>query len=269
MTVRIALGLEYNGSSFSGWQSQADGQGIQDTLEYALAEIAAQPVRCVAAGRTDAGVHASLQIVHFDTTAQRPLTAWWRGVNAVLPPTIAVRWAREVNTDFHARFKAIKRRYTYALLNRPTRPGLLAGRVGWYHAPLSLQPMREAASLLVGEHDFSAFRSSECQAKSPRKFVYTIEIHRQDELILFDFYANAFLHHMVRNLIGSLIYVGQGKQPAIWLNELLESRDRNKAAPTFAADGLHLTGIEYDAAYALPEAFVPLDRILSPCAAPE
>ncbi len=169
--MRIALGLEYAGTPFTGWQSQADGRGVQDALERALRAIADAPVRTIAAGRTDAGVHATLQVVHFDTDAQRPATAWVRGVNAHLPPDIAVRWAQPVAAEFHARFAATARHYTYLLVQRAARPALLAGRVGWYHRPLDVAAMREAAAALVGTHDFSAFRAAECQAKSPVKTV--------------------------------------------------------------------------------------------------
>jgi tRNA pseudouridine38-40 synthase len=256
--MRIALALEYDGRPFHGWQSQADGSGVQDALERALAAIAGTTVRAVAAGRTDAGVHATVQVVHFDTDASRPDTAWLRGVNALLPESIAVRWALPVDAEFHARFVATGRHYTYLLLDRPVRPALLAGKVGWYHRPLAIEAMRVGAEALVGAHDFSAFRAAECQAKSPMKRLDRISIAREDDMIRFEFHADAFLQHMVRNIIGALVYVGDGRQPPAWLGELLASRDRTRGAPTFAAAGLYLTGIDYSAHWNLPPTIVPV-----------
>lgn len=250
--MRIALGLEYDGAAFSGWQSQPDGNTVQDALENALTRIAGAATRVVCAGRTDAGVHATAQIVHFDTAVQRPLTAWVRGTNAHLPATVAVRWAVAVADDFHARFAACGRSYRYVLLNRPQRPALFAGKVGWWHRPLDMDAMQAAAAPLLGEHDFSSFRAAECQAKSPVKTMHRIAIVRQGDLILIDCCANAFLHHMVRNIVGALVYVGTGRQPREWLAELLAARDRRLAAPTFSPAGLYLTGVEYDRQWGLP-----------------
>ena len=258
--VRLALGIEYDGSGFAGWQSQLHGNTVQDVLEKALAAIAAQPVRVACAGRTDAGVHALGQVVHFDTDVERPLSAWVRGVNAHLPPQVAVCWAREVGVDFHARFSAHGRAYRYLLLNRPVRPGLLDRRVGWYHRPLDIDAMKTAAASLLGEHDFSAFRAAECQAKSPIKQLQRADISRQDDLVVFDFRANAFLHHMVRNLVGSLVHVGSGKHSPAWLIDILAGRDRRRAAPTFSAAGLYFSGVEYDPIWQLPVA----SRIIAP-----
>jgi tRNA pseudouridine38-40 synthase len=227
-------------------------------VERALGSIAGEEVRAVAAGRTDAGVHATIQVVHFDTDANRPDTAWVRGVNALLPASIAVRWALPVSSEFHARFVATGRHYTYLLLDRPIRPALLSGRVGWYHRPLAIEAMRAAAEALVGMHDFSAFRAAECQAKSPVKTLDGLTISREDEMIRFELHANAFLQHMVRNIVGSLVYVGDGRQPSAWLAEVLASRDRTRAAPTFAAAGLYLTGIDYSARWNLPATLVPV-----------
>ena len=249
---RIALGIEYNGSEFCGWQRQVQACGVQTVLEQALAKVAGQPVAVVAAGRTDSGVHASGQVVHFDTAVSRPWTAWVRGVNAFLPSSVAVLWAHPVSLDFHARFSATARSYRYVLLNHPVRPALNAGRVGWYHALLDVTKMQQAADLLVGEHDFSSFRAAECQAKSPVRVLRRLQVTRLDEQIVFELTANAFLHHMVRNIVGALIYVGQGKYSPDWLAELLQQRDRTRAAPTFAAAGLHLCHVEYDAAWGLP-----------------
>ena len=250
--MRYALGVEYDGRSFCGFQSQPAGCGVQDALEQALESIAQTPTTVVAAGRTDAGVHATAQVVHFDTTAQRPLTAWVRGVNALLPPQLSILWAREVADDFHARFAATARHYTYLLLVRGERPGLNAGRVGWYHRPLDVRAMQRAADRVLGEHDFSSFRSSECQAKSPVKTISVASVHAAGDVVRFDFSANAFLHHMIRNLIGAFVHVGAGKNDDAWIDTLLAARDRRVAPPTFAPDGLYFTGADYDARFALP-----------------
>lgn len=250
--MRFALGIEYDGANFSGWQSQPGGNTVQDALEMALASIAAAPVRVACAGRTDAGVHALGQVVHFDSPVDRSPTAWVRGVNAHLPPQVAVRWAVPVDVDFHARFSARGRSYRYVLLNRSTRPGVLNGRVGWCHQPLDLAAMQGAAACLIGEHDFSSFRAAECQAKSPVKTMYHFKIVRDGDLIRFDCSANAFLHHMVRNLVGALVYVGMGRQPVDWMAELLALCDRRVAAPTFSPHGLYLTGVAYDERWGLP-----------------
>ena len=250
--MRLALGIEYAGDAFCGWQSQPSGCGVQDALEAALSEIAARKVRVAAAGRTDAGVHAVSQIVHFDTDAQRPATAWVRGVNTLLPPGAAVLWAQGVADEFHARFSATARHYTYLLLSRSERPALLARRVGWYHGALDVAAMRAGAAYLAGAHDFSAFRAAECQAKSPVKTLARIDVGAQGALLRFDFTADAFLHHMVRNIVGSLVYVGAGRHPPAWIDDLLTARDRTRAAPTFAPDGLYLTGADYDARFGLP-----------------
>lgn len=250
--MRVALGLEYDGAAFLGWQSQQHGRTVQDTLEHALSQIAAHPVRVNCAGRTDAGVHALVQVAHFDTDRGRPDTAWVRGVNAHLPPAVAVRWAAQVADDFHARFKACARRYRYMLYNAPSRPAIFASKVGWYHAPLDEIAMADAAAVLVGEHDFSAFRSAECQAKTPVKTLHSVSVARQGQHVLFDFHGNAFLHHMVRKIVGALVFVGKGRYPPAWLGELLAGRDRTVAPPTFAPDGLYLTGVEYDEGWNLP-----------------
>jgi len=256
--MRIALGLEYDGGSFHGWQSQADGGGVQDALEHALCEVAGGRIRAVAAGRTDAGAHATLQVVHFDTDAARPDTAWVRGANARLPQTIAVRWALPVAPGFHARFAATGRHYTYLLLDRPVRPALLNGRVGWYHRPLAVEAMCNAATALLGRHDFSAFRAAECQAKSPLKTLDRLDILREDDMIRFDLHADAYLQHMVRNIVGALVFVGSGRQAPEWIRGLLQSRDRTRGAPTFAASGLYLTGIDYALSWNLPPTVVPV-----------
>lgn len=244
--MRIALIIEYDGSDFFGWQSQSSGNTVQDAVEAAVSAVADAPTRVVCAGRTDTGVHALAQVVHFDTDAARPLSAWVRGVNAHLPGTVAVRHAQWVSAEFHARFSATGRRYRYLLLNRPQRPGVSHRRVGWYHRPLDLGMMQTAALSVLGEQDFTAFRSAECQAKSPVRTLYQLSIQCEGELFIFDLHANAFLHHMVRNLVGSLIMVGSGKHPPQWMAAILAGRDRSLAAPTFSPAGLYLTGVDYD-----------------------
>lgn len=251
--MRIALGVEYFGSGFHGWQSQANGGTVQDSLEAALAEIAGLPIGVICAGRTDAGVHATHQVVHFDAPVERPLTAWVRGVNSNLPAGVAVRWAQAMDAEFHARFSARGRRYRYLLLNRPQRPGLWSGRVGWLHGALDLLRMQDAAQRLLGEHDFSAFRAAGCQAKTPVKALWRADIRQQGNLFVFDFEASAFLHHMVRNLVGSLVYIGKGTQPAGWIDELLQAKDRKQAAPTFSPDGLYFRGPIYEPHWGLPD----------------
>ncbi|MEO6823581.1 MAG: tRNA pseudouridine(38-40) synthase TruA [Nitrosospira sp.] len=261
--MRIALVLEYDGSYYCGWQSQRSGGSVQDALEAALSKIASSDIRVVTAGRTDTGVHASYQVVHFDTQAQRPVSAWVRGVNALLPNSIAILWASEIQDDFHARYCASERCYLYLLLNRPVPPGLHHGKIGWFHQTLDLERMQIAAEMLRGEHDFSAFRAAECQAKSPIRNLTKLEITRQGDIIAFELRANAFLHHMVRNIVGCLIYVGKGKYPPEWMEALLKGCKRSDAAPTFPAAGLYLAGINYDAKWKLP-AFVdpPLAAVL-------
>lgn len=262
--MRLALGLQYDGAAFRGWQTQSGGGTVQDALERALALLAGSPVPTICAGRTDAGVHATYQVVHTDPPVSRPLNAWVRGVNSHLPPEAAVRWAVEVPPTFHARFGATARRYDYWLLNDPVRSPLLARRAGWMPRPLAIEPMRQAAALLLGRHDFSAFRAAECQAASPVRELRQLEIERFGRLIRFRLTANAFLHHMVRNLVGSLVYVGLGRQPPDWVGELLRGRDRRLAAPTFAAEGLYLTAVEYDASFGLP----PPEHFAPACGAP-
>jgi tRNA pseudouridine38-40 synthase len=250
--VRFALGLEYDGRAYCGFQSQPSGCSVQDALERALAAIADGPVRAVAAGRTDAGVHATSQIVHFDAPVARPLTAWIRGVNAHLPSSAAILWCAPVADDFHARFAATARHYAYLLLDRDVRPALLHGRVGWFHAPLDVDAMRDASRVLVGRHDFSSFRAAECQAKSPVKTLTRLDVTRSAGLVRVDVSADAFLQHMVRNIVGALVEVGSARRSVASLRELLAAADRTQGSATFAADGLYFTGADYDARFALP-----------------
>ena len=249
---RLALGVSYRGSAYHGWQSQPGGQTVQDALEAALSAFVAQPVRTVCAGRTDAGVHAFNQVVHLDSPVQREAFSWLRGTNRHLPADIALQWVLPVPADFHARFHARGRRYRYLLLESAMRPALEAGAVGWTFRPLHAEAMRAAAALLVGEHDFSSFRSSECQAKSPVKTLRAIAISRRGAYWRFDFDGSAFLHHMVRNIMGCLVAVGSGRMAPGWLGEVLAARCRDVAAPTFPADGLYFAGPYYDPMLGLP-----------------
>lgn len=251
--MRIALGLEYDGAGYCGWQSQVDGCAVQDCLEKVLQKLAGHELRVSAAGRTDTGVHALCQVAHFDTSKPRPMSAWVRGVNATLPKNLRVLWAKQVDDNFHARFEAQQRSYQYLLVNQSVAPAILLGKVGWIHSPLDVSVMQEAAAYLVGEHDFSAFRAAECQAKSPVKQLYRADITRMGNNVLFDFCANAFLHHQVRNMVGALVYIGKGKYRPEYLAQLLESRDRKQSPPTFSPYGLYLTGVKYDAKWGLPE----------------
>ena len=251
---RIALGLEYNGAAFCGWQTQPSGCAVQDALERALAEIAGEKIATVCAGRTDAGVHALAQVVHFDSGTERPESAWVRGTNALLPAGTTVTWARPVAAGFHARYAAHERCYRYVLLNHPVRPAVNHGRVGWLHQPLDVESMRAGALHLLGEHDFSAFRSAACQAKSPVRELRRLEVRKSGDYVVFELAADAFLHHMVRNIVGSLVYVGNGKHLPAWMGELLASRDRKLAAPTLGAAGLYLVHVGYDAKWGLPQA---------------
>jgi tRNA pseudouridine38-40 synthase len=250
--LRLALGIAYDGAGFTGWQTQPDGRAVQDTVESALAGIADHPVATVCAGRTDAGVHALQQVVHFDTHAQRPLEAWVRGANARLPDTVAVQWARSVPDAFHARFGAQSRSYRYLVRRSRTRHPLWRDRAGWVFRSMSVEAMREAAALLVGEHDFSAFRSSQCQANTPVRRLERLDVQDRGDFIQFSLTANAFLHHMVRNIVATLVYVGDGRRPPQWVASVLDSRERALAAPTFPAAGLYLTGVAYDPALGLP-----------------
>lgn len=250
--MRLALGISYNGQAYDGWQSQPSGRTVQDHLEAALARFTTQPVPTVCAGRTDAGVHGLMQVVHFDTALQREDFSWVRGTNTFLPPDIAVQWARPVPDAFHARNSAKARRYAYVLLESPVRPSVEAGRAGWVFRPLDAAAMQAAAAHLVGEHDFTSFRASACQAKTPVKTLEPVRISRRGPYWRFDFQANAFLHHMIRNIMGCLVHVGQGLAPPDWMREVLQARSRDAAAPTFSPDGLYFLGPVYDAAWGLP-----------------
>ena len=251
--MRLALGVSYLGQGYQGWQSQPSGLTVQDRLEQALGLFATEPVSTVCAGRTDAGVHGLMQVVHFDTHLTRTPVSWVRGTNTFLPADIAVQWAQPVPDLFHARASAVARRYVYVLLESAVRPALEAGRVGWVFRPLDGPAMKRAATHLMGEHDFSSFRASGCQALSPVKTMMRIDISRHGDYWRFEFEASAFLHHMIRNIMGCLIRVGQGHQPADWIQAVLAARNRDAAAPTFAADGLYFMGPVYATRWGLPD----------------
>jgi tRNA pseudouridine38-40 synthase len=256
---RLALGVAYRGSGYHGWQSQPDGRTVQDHLEQALCTFSDAPVATVCAGRTDAGVHALNQVVHLEAPVERDAFSWVRGTNRFLPADIAVQWCRPVEANFHARNSALGRRYRYLVLEAPVRPALETGLVGWVFRPLDAGAMRSAAALLIGEHDFSAFRAAACQAASPVKTLRSIDIARRGAYWRFDFDASAFLHHMVRNIMGCLVAVGQGSHPPQWIADVLASRRREIAAPTFAPDGLYFAGPYYDARHGLPAATPAFD----------
>jgi len=249
---RVALGVCYDGAPWLGWQTQPNGRTVQDTLEQALLRFVGSPVATICAGRTDTGVHAAMQVVHLDSPGVREPQAWIRGLNAHLPASIAVRWAQQVPDDFHARFSATARSYVYLLRVDPVRSPLWAGRAGWSFRPLDHEAMQQAAQALLGEHDFTSFRSSQCQAASPVRTLHRLDIDRRGRFIIFTLRANAFLHHMVRNLVGSLVYVGQGRKPPQWPGQVLAARNRSLAAPTFSPAGLYLTGVEYPG-FSLPD----------------
>lgn len=249
---RLALGLEYDGAAFHGWQTQTDGRGAQDAVEHALGQIAGGPVATICAGRTDTGVHALDQIIHFDTDATRPTTAWVRGVNRFLPTSVAVRWARQVGDEFHARYGARRRRYDYWILNAPVRSPLAHSRAGWVFRSLDEQAMQQGAQHLIGRHDFTSFRSAECQAATPVRDIEQLTVHRTGPLVCISVTANAFLQHMVRNIVGALVYVGVGRHSHDWIGEVLRARNRAAGAPTFSAAGLYLARVEYDPAFGLP-----------------
>lgn len=251
--MRIALGIEYDGSNYYGWQRQKEVPSVQQHLESALSKVANQPIQVQCAGRTDAGVHATGQVVHFDTVVQRPDRAWTMGINANLPDTIAVKWVKLVDDEFHARFSATARRYRYIIYNNKLRSGILSTGVTHIYQPLDEQKMAEAAQCLLGEHDFSAFRASNCQSKTPFRQVTNLSIYRQNRYVVFDIQANAFLHHMVRNFAGSLIKIGCGEESPQWMEHILKSRDRTLAAATAKPHGLYMVNVVYPELFGLPK----------------
>lgn len=249
---RMALGLAYDGSGWRGWQTQPGCTGVQDALEAALKQFLGHDCPTICAGRTDTGVHALSQVVHLDTSVQRSLSSWVRGLNALMPDSVAIQWAQPVSAEFHARYAARARSYIYVVRQAAVRSPLLREKVGWVFQPLDLNAMQQALPHLLGEHDFSSFRSSQCQAASPIRTMQAASVEQHGVFYVFRFTANAFLHHMVRNLMGALLYIGMGRQPSSWVLDLLQQRDRRLAAPTFAASGLYLAGVDYDKVYGLP-----------------
>jgi len=250
--VRIALGVEYDGQPFVGWESQIDQRTVQSELQSALSKVADQPIRVVCAGRTDSGVHATGQVVHFETSQVRPERAWTLGTNKYLCAPVGVQWSAIVPPHFHARFSARCRHYRYFILNRRTRPGLLHGRVAWVPQRLDVGAMQQAAEYLLGRHDFSSFRAAGCQANSPHRTVHAIRVERHADFVVIDITANAFLQHMVRNIAGTFCLIGSGKQPAIWIEHLLQERDRRQAGMTMSPAGLYLVAVDYPDVYRLP-----------------
>ena len=250
--MRIALGIEYDGRPYCGWQYQDHSPSVQVVVEQALSNVAAQPIRVICAGRTDTGVHAAEQVVHFDTDVIREDKAWVKGSNVNLPTSVRVLWVRNVSDSFHARFSAVRRRYRYVIFNRNVRPSFLAGRVAFDYRPLDEARMQEAAQYLLGKHDFNAYRAVACQAKSPIRTVYRLDVTRRDELILIDIEANAFLHHMVRNIAGVLMAIGAGEQEPVWAKQVLQGRDRCLGGVTGPPDGLYLVEVVYPEEFGLP-----------------
>ncbi len=248
---RIVLGIEYDGTAYAGWQWQEGKRTVQGELQAALSKIANQPVTVICAGRTDAGVHALEQVVHFDTEVERDLHAWMMGGNSQLPNDIRITWARPSVGDFHARYCAIARFYRYVILNRPMKSALLRTQATWCYQPLDADAMHRAAQSLLGEHDFSSFRAQSCQSVSPNRLMHFIDVYRQEQLVIIDICANAFLHHMVRNIVGVLMEVGMGKQPETWAAQLLDIKDRTLAAATAPPYGLHLGAVFYPEVYGI------------------
>ncbi len=252
MTIKIAAGVEYDGSGFCGWQSQRDVRTVQGAVENALSKVANHAVKVVCAGRTDTGVHASSQVIHFETKARRNMHSWVLGTSANLPKDVCLLWAQPVPDHFHARFSALSRRYRYVILNRLVRPAVLRSRVTWQHKRLNESLMQAASRLLRGEHDFSTFRALACQAKSPIRTIYELDVSRCANYLYIDIHANGFLHHMVRNIVGVLMVIGSGERPVKWVTELLALRDRTKGGVTAPPGGLYLVGVEYEADFDLP-----------------
>jgi len=250
--MRIALGIEYNGHGFYGWQAQRELTTIQGVLQEALSIVANEPIFLHCAGRTDANVHATGQVVHFDTNAKRHIDAWLWGTNSHLPPSIVVRWAKHVDYSFHARFKALSRKYQYVIYNHPIRPATLSTKVTWHYYPLDIARIQEAGNYLLGEQDFSSFRSSQCNSKSPMRNVMAFDVYRRGDFVILEITANAFLHHMVRNIAGVLLKIGGGLKEPQWMQEVLAAKSRRAAAETAPPDGLYLTQVCYPEPYIFP-----------------
>lgn len=247
--MKIALGIEYNGSKFHGWQAQNDVMTLQATLESALSKVANEPIKVVCAGRTDAGVHATNQVVHFESQAKRKTDAWILGTNSYLSSSMSVQWAKEIDDSFHARFSALSRRYQYLIYNKPVRSSLFSAFSTWINYPLDEKKMALAAKTLIGEHDFTSFRSADCQSKTPLRHVFAATVSRREDFVILDIVANSFLHHMVRNIMGVLIEIGSNRKDTSWCLELLEAKNRKLASKTAPPQGLYLTGVRYADTY--------------------
>lgn len=248
---RVALGIEYMGAAYRGWQRQDSVDSVQTRIEEGLKSILRHTVQVTCAGRTDAGVHATAQVVHFDSPVARPLKAFTRGMNTILPKDIAITWARPVDSEFHARYSARSRRYRYVIYNNHLRSGLFNSGLTHVHQPLDVSRMHEAAQFLVGKHDFTSFRASHCQSKTSHRDIHYINLYRRQQYVVVDVKANAFLHHMVRNIVGSLIDVGIGEKPISYIADVLAMKDRTKASVTAKPNGLYLVNVEYDSRFAL------------------
>lgn len=255
--MRVALMVEYDGSQFHGWQAQTGLRTVQNVLEYAISQVASHEVSVVCAGRTDTGVHATSQIIHFDSEKERANRAWIHGANSFLPKDVCVKWAKEMPDDFHARFSALSRQYQYVIHNTPVRPALLRSNVTWQYRQLDHRVMQEACQFLIGEHDFTSFRSVECQSKTPMRRIHHLQVTRQGDILIIDITANAFLHHMVRNIAGVLMAVGSGRKPLAWVHDVLLAKDRRLGAETAPPYGLYLMAVTY------PEAFGVLHTMTS------
>ncbi len=253
--MRIALGIEYNGANFHGWQRQKDTLTVQGSLETALSCIADETIQVYCAGRTDAGVHATHQVIHFDTQAERKIVAWLQGANSYLPSTISVQWATPVDQTFHARFSALSRHYHYIIYNHPVRSSLCSPLTTWVNQTLNAKKMHLASQVLIGEHDFSSFRSAACQSRTANRYIFSINVVSKPPFIMIDIIANSFLHHMVRNIVGVLLEIGLDRQPVDWCSELLLIKNRNCASRTALANGLYLSGVKYGDNFNLPTCF--------------
>lgn len=252
--MRIALGIEYDGSQYHGWQAQSGLHTVQNAVDKALSKVADEMISVTCAGRTDTGVHAINQVVHFDSNKVRTVRAWVHGANSFLPKDISVRWAKETSDSFHARYSAIERSYRYVIFNAPIRPALCRGNVTWQYRQLNHEEMHKAAQILIGEHDFTSFRSVECQSKTPMRKISLLSVRRSNDYVLIDVTANAFLHHMVRNIAGVLIAIGSGKQNSAWIEEVLQAKDRRRGADTAPPYGLYLRDVGYPKECMIPAA---------------
>lgn len=261
--MRWALGIEYDGSCYNGWQAQKDGLGVQTVLEKALSEVADHPVSVICAGRTDTGVHSIAQVIHFDTDAVRSIRSWVLGANANLPRDVSVLWAVKVSNDFHARFSALSRVYRYTILNRAVRPAILANKVSWDHRPLDVERMQIAASHLIGEHDFTSYRTVQCQSKSPIRNVICLDVSRENDFVFIDIEANAFLHHMVRNMAGVLMAIGAGEEDTDWSKVVLDKNDRTKGGVTAPSAGLYFMKVRYPEKFAIPDSPSSIEYLAS------